>query len=144
MLNGTGGWLVGGLVAMVFSCSSSSSGTGTGGAGGNGAGGSSAGGSGGGSGGGTGGGGGGSDGGPACYHCGAVVLGMLGPSDVCPSSMAVYKAFIDCTCIGKCMTPCSTVCMDPDAGTSNECAGCVFQSGDQGCGDELAACTADN
>src|SRR5260221_9803343 len=131
-------WLVGALTATVVSCGSSSTGTGT--SGGN-TGGSSVGGAG----GGTGGSGGaaGSDGGPACYNCGQVVLGMKMPSDVCPSSMAIYMKFVDCTCTGKCMTSCTGVCTDPDGGTSQECAACVLQPGDQGCGDELAACTAD-
>ena len=68
---------------------------------------------------------------------------MKMPSDVCPSSMAVYQKFIDCTCTGKCMTPCTGVCTDPDGGTSQECQSCVLQPGDQGCGDELAVCAAD-
>ena len=81
--------------------------------------------------------------GAACFHCFEAILLMKPPEDVCAESTDVYKKFTDCTCTGKCMTPCSGTCASANVQPSIDCQTCLFQTGDQGCGDEYARCSAD-
>jgi len=131
-------WL-GVVAAIVVACSSSTD-TSSPGSGGNG--GSGAGGGGGGSAGsaamGEGG-----EGGAACIHCFEAILLMKPRNDVCPESADVFQKFADCTCVGACTTPCSETCTNPNVPPSIDCQTCIFQTGDKGCGDLYATCSAD-